>query len=42
MEAIRNDGVKATLYVLRNPAAVKRFVGDVVRMAREADPAPGS
>jgi adenylate kinase family enzyme len=36
MEAIRNQAAKATLYVLRNPAAVKRFVADVARISRNA------
>ena len=42
MEAIANHAASATLHVLRNPEALRRFVADVVRKYRAAQPRPGN
>jgi adenylate kinase family enzyme len=42
MEAIANYAAKATLHVLRNPKALRRFVSDVVRNYRARQHRPGN
>lgn len=39
LEAIANHAANATLHVLRNPKALRRFVADVVRKYRQPRPA---
>ena len=41
MKAIRHHGTTATIHLLRNPEAVRRFVADVVHNCQRAQPFPG-
>ena len=42
MDAIADHAANATLHVLRNPEALRRFVADVVRKYRAGQPRPGN
>jgi adenylate kinase family enzyme len=42
MQAIAKHAANATLHVLRNPEALRRFVAEVVRKYRAGQPRPGN